>query len=318
MKNTNNIEKSKKSQPSYHALVVGEALVDIFTPYEGKTINVCGGSPANVALGLGRLERPVYLATWIAKDSNGNFIKNHLEESGVKLTLGSENADFTSTAKATLDKNGNATYDFNISWQPVKPINQHPIILHVGSIGAILQSGKQTVKQIIEEYKNTATITYDPNIRPTIIGDRNSVYKEIINLATQSDILKASHEDMQWLEPNKTHAEFADFLISKGVSIVVITLAEKGVWVKTKSGITKTYPTSAKHVVDTVGAGDSFMAGIIDGLWSQELLGKVAADKLAQINEQQLDYIINHASKIAAITISRKGANLPYLIDLNI
>lgn len=298
------------------ALVIGEALIDIVIPFEGEVKEVCGGSPANVALGLGRLGKSVDLVAWVGKDPHGELIRNHLRDSNVVLSDGSDCAQWTSTAKAVLDENSNASYEFNIEWDPKKPVLDDLLVVHTGSIGATLFPGAETVLEILDEARQQATVTYDPNIRPTIMGERDNVYDHIMSIAKKCDVVKASHEDVQWLEPDKSYQEFGYGLVEAGVKFVAVTLAEKGVWVCTASGLEKVFPTLAENVVDTVGAGDSFMAGIINGLWDHGLLGDENRQDLANISGEVLDSVMLHASKIAAITVSRKGADLPYLSEL--
>ncbi|QPK94309.1 carbohydrate kinase [Actinomyces sp. zg-332] len=304
------------SNTQEEALIIGEALVDIVISHNKPAKEVCGGSPANVALGLGRLGKNVNLTAWIGKDSHGKFIEDYLQESKVKLTEGCSEASWTSTAKATLDEHSNASYEFKIQWDPIKPKIDNLLVIHTGSIGATLLPGAKTVLELLQDYSKYSTLTYDPNIRPSIMGERENVYDHIMDIISKVDVVKASDEDVKWLEPEKNYQEFAKSLLEKGVKIVAITRAEKGVWVCTKSGIEKNYPTLATKLVDTVGAGDSFMAGIINGLWDHSLLGASNRQKLASIDEKTLDTIIVHASKIAAITVSRHGADLPYLHEV--
>jgi fructokinase len=151
-------------------LVVGEALTDIVTLHEGTTEHP-GGSPANVAYGLGGLGITTGLLTAIGDDDRGAAIDNHLRSAGVTLLPGSRSPGRTSTATAALAPDGSASYDFDIAWsiQPLVPAAV-PRVVHTGSIATFLGPGAETVKSLLQQCRSDCIVTYDPNIRPALLG----------------------------------------------------------------------------------------------------------------------------------------------------
>lgn len=352
------------------ALVVGEALVDIVVPTRGDRRELPGGSPANVAITLGRLDRPVELVTWLGDDARGRIVRDHLSESNVKVHESSVRARKTSTALATLDHTGAATYEFDLDWQvPEVEIEESVIVAHAGSIAATLEPGGTEVVHLLERAREQATITYDPNVRPTIMGDRAETYARVKQIIALSDVVKTSDEDMEWLtatdtaqdaatdtaqdaaadatqdaaaeaaqdtatetpgnteahsaEASQNGSENADSSIEAtanewlqmGASLVVVTRGSQGSSAFIP-GARIDIPASKVDVVDTVGAGDSFMGGLIDALWSENLLGANNRYALRHIDRETVVRILARAGSISAITVSRAGANPPWKKEL--
>jgi fructokinase len=162
-------------------LVVGEALVDIVRQVDGTSAEHPGGSPANVALGLGRLGHRVDLLTRLGRDERGGTITRLLRASDVHVTDSSYTDAPTSTATATIDPAGVASYEFDIDWTlPAATASlagaaggdvDDVAVLHTGSIGAFLQPGGDTVLALVRDAADRVTVTYDPNARPRLMGD---------------------------------------------------------------------------------------------------------------------------------------------------
>lgn len=295
-----------------HALVIGEALVDVVNDASGRTTEHPGGSPANVALGLARLGRHAQLATWLGRDPRGHTVLDHLRASGVQLVPGSDAAERTSTAAATLDADGAATYTFDLLWNvPEVHLDDDLAILHVGSIGATLRPGADAVAEIALAAREHASISYDVNARPSIMGSPTEAEPLIERVASRADLIKASDEDFRWLYPHLDPLDAAREWAQQGPAVVVVTRGGDGSTALTSSGLELEVPAPSVTVVDTVGAGDSYMSGLIDALWSAELLGASRREKLHAITEQQLRTAMTWAARVAAITVSRPGADPP-------
>ncbi len=296
------------------ALVIGEALVDVVRRRDGSVDEHPGGSPANVALGLARLGRPVELVTWIGADARGHAIREHLESSGVRLAAGSERAAATSVATATLDDSGAATYTFDIDWQvPGEHVADYGDVLavHSSTIGAALEPGAAAVLRILAEARVDATITYDPNIRPDLIGEPDAARELVERLVGLADVVKVSDEDLAWLEPGADPRGVAVRWATRGPGLVVVTRGGAGALAVTAGGVEVDVPAPRVDVADTVGAGDSFMSGLVDGLWTAGLLGASHRIALGGVGADVLTPVLERCVRIAAITVSRPGANPP-------
>jgi fructokinase len=300
-------------------LVIGEALVDIVTGDgsgsgngngKGGVKATPGGSPANVAVGLARFGIPTELVTRFGTDPYGDQLGAHLFGNGVQLAPGSVDPAFrTSTATATLDPDGVASYEFDITWEtPALSLSTSCPAVHTGSIATVLEPGAEAIRKFLASLAGQpVTVTLDPNARPTITPDPVSTWAAVRELAATADLVKLSDEDCEFLRPGLTPDEIAAELLSDRTRCVVLTLGGAGA-----VGIIPTarveVPAPAIEVVDTVGAGDSFMAALIAGLYTRGLLGAV---RLEGLDENSLREVVDYAVKAAAITCTRHGADPP-------
>ena len=307
-------------QSGPHILAIGEALIDVVMTYEQPDfpVEIPGGSPANVALTLGRLGRPVALATWIGLDERGRLIDFHMNDSGVHVTAASRGASHTSTALARLDESGAASYTFDLEWAPTPPIKVPPTaqILEAGSISAIIEPGASAVLDALARGREHALVCFDPNARPSIMGEPEAALASIERFIALADVVKVSDEDIEWLTGGAPIDEVVDRWLGMGPSLVVVTRGKHGSDVATASGLRFTKTPADVPVVDTVGAGDSFMGGIIDAMWGMGLRGGEARETLRTLPEEQVRAIIDRASAVSDVTVSRKGANPPWAHEL--
>jgi len=293
------------------ALVIGEALIDIVERDGRVTGEHVGGSPLNVAVGLARLGRDVDFLTHIGDDERGRRIVSHLNESGVQLVSGSHSAPRTPTAVATLDDSGAAQYTFDIDWQlSGTPEVPPPIVVHTGSIAAVLEPGCRATAALVDTYHAAATVTFDPNVRTALIDDDQAVRGRIGRLIERCDVVKASDEDLRWIDPDRSPEQIAATWLKLGPSIVAVTTGGDGAFAMCAAGTVRV-PARRVRVVDTVGAGDAFMSGLIDALWSQQLLGAGRRRALAAISTETLTGVVSSAVLSAALTVARAGADLP-------
>lgn len=296
----------QEAQKPLDAVVVGEALIDVVTTPDSQ-VEHPGGSPANVAYGLGRLGVHTGLLTAIAPDARGVLIEDHLRRAGVALLPGSKSLTRTATAIATLAPGGSAAYDFDIHWDlPTTTPACFPKILHTGSIATFLDPGAGAVKALLEQAHTQSTITYDPNIRPSLLGshaEAKGIFEELVSL---TDVVKLSDEDARWLYPRRTLEETADHILRLGAGLAVITKGAEGSQF-TSSDARITIPAVKATVADTIGAGDSFMAALIMGLLTRGTEG-FAPTVMEQLGRT--------AATAAAITVQRPGAKPPTLDEL--
>ncbi|MFD6279091.1 carbohydrate kinase [Streptomyces sp. NPDC060209] len=292
-------------------LVIGECVADIVRlPGAPDRIHP-GGSPANVAYGLARLGRSTTLLTQLGRDSNGRLIEDHLASAGVRvLTDGS--GDPTPAATVDLDDAGRATYGFEITWTlgPVEEPVEPPRHVHTGSIATALEPGAGTVLDLVRSHRAAATVSYDPNVRPELMGDRARAVLRAERFVGLSDVVKASDEDLRWLYPDETPEEAAGRWLRSGPAVVLVT--------RGAGGATAFLPGSAVsigappvQVADTVGAGDAFMSGTLHALASYGLLGAQGRARLRSLDTAVLGDVLRHAVASAAVTVARAGALPP-------
>ncbi|MCW2537614.1 MAG: Ribokinase [Modestobacter sp.] len=300
-------------------VVVGEALVDLVGVRGSRTMVAHpGGSPANVALGLARLGDPVTLMTHLGRDAFGEMISAHLQASGVRVDGGPDAGTKTSLAVATLAA-GIATYDFRIEWDigDLDPLPVETRCLHTGSLATVLEPGRASVEDLLEREHQRArvTISYDPNVRPALLGTPERARPGIEHLVALSDVVKVSDEDLNWLYPDHEDEVVAREWLGLGPALVVVTRGGNGVFATT-AGFEVFRPATSIDLVDTVGAGDSFTSGLLDGLRRADLIGGPRREALAAIDESSLISLLDAASLIAAITCSRPGADPPTLAEV--
>lgn len=296
-------------------LVIGEALVDLIRrPGEPDDARV-GGSPLNVAVGLSRLGVPAVLQTHLGSDAYAELVAGHLAANDVPLVPGSVRDGRTSTAVATIGDDGAASYEFAIDWTVAPAPAASPALVHTGSIAAVLEPGGSAVAEILRAAREAATISYDPNVRPQLMGGRDAARERIESLVGLADVVKASDEDLAWLHPDLSLQEAARRWLALGPALVVVTRGGDGAFAVTATGAVEVIaPTTA--VADTIGAGDSFMAGLLAGLSDAGLLGRDHEAELRALAGEQLLRLLGFAVACAAITVSRPGADPPRRAEL--
>ena len=287
-----------------HAVVSGEALVDIVVPTVGAREEAPGGSPLNVAVGLSRLGIDTLLVTELGDDDNGRLVESHVRSSGVRLHPDAVRVGrTTSTATARLDATGAATYDFDLRWELGHvELPEDADALHVGSAGALLRPGRDVVLDLVEgAARRGALVSYDPNARPALTPDAAQTWLDVQEVAASADLVKMSDEDLAFLAAGHRPHEVAARLLAQRTRLFVMTRGGGGA-VAFTSGCAVEVPSVRVGVVDTVGAGDSFMAALV----------AVALEHgLEDLDERRLSAYLTAAHQVGAITVSRRGADPP-------
>lgn len=293
-------------------IVIGESLIDVVRSPGGIDEHP-GGSPMNVSVGLARLGVPTQLLTRIGSDSRGRRIADAVEAAGVTLFPGSIVEGPTSTATAVLDSAGSARYEFAIDWslESVTVLPAAPII-HTGSIAAFLEPGASAVGELLRSASAGTIISFDPNIRPSIIGSRDNALAVVEQLAALATVVKLSDEDAAWLYGELTTDEVVDRLLSIGATLAIVTLGADGALLATTEQRV-VVPGRVVEVADTIGAGDSFMSAVLCELATLLASGTDAAALIdgSAFTHADLVTIGNFAVECAAITVSRTGSNPP-------
>ena len=284
-------------------LVVGESLVDVVVGSDGEQLSVTpGGSPMNVAIGLARLGIPVRLITCLGADEHGALVREHVAASGVEL-LARPLRGPTSTATARLDDQGRASYEFALDWEPGPlALTDGLACLHVGSLGTVVEPGDADVVSLVEQAAGTGLpISYDPNVRPGVSPDPVRLWRRVRHLADRSTIVKMSDEDLAYLQPNRTIGDLlGDLIGGSRTEVAVVTRGEHGASGADGSRSVELVSQPAT-VVDTVGAGDAFMAGLLAAHWS---------------GERDVLELMSVAMTVAAVTCGRRGADPPWREEL--
>ncbi len=303
------------------ALVIGESITDIVVS-RGATADHAGGSPLNVSFGVARLGMPAELVTDIGDDERGDALAEHVRSSGATLLCPQVAGRRSATATTTIDEEGSAHYDFAIDWM-LPSVTLSALgdvarfsLVHFGSIGAFLSPGAHSVEELVATLRETAIVTYDPNVRPQLLGSLGESRAAVERHLALADVVKASDEDLGWLYPGVAVETAAESWLGHGPAIVVVTRGADGAFVASRSGLRFSVPGVPAHLVDTIGAGDSFMAALLTGLAMEGLDGGSSRRSLHEISEEQLARIVTRATHCAAITVSRAGANPPTDVDL--
>ncbi len=298
------------------ALVIGESLVDVVHGSDGSQSEFPGGSAANVAVALARLGREVRFATSFGEDPRGRMLSDWLGRDGVELANDPHAVRSTATAEATIGADGAAAYTFDLTWRlnPVAP-DLVPSFVHTCSIGAVLTPGAATVLQEVQRLRQHALVTYDVNVRPGVTGTGPDLLERVRPVAASADLVKASDEDLEALYPEMDSLAAAKELLALGPAAVVLTRGGDGAtWVSASQEVD--VAAAPVPVADTIGAGDTFCAAVIDGLWSHGLSGAGSRDDLVAVSRDVVVEVLAHAARAASVTVGRPGADPPYRHEL--
>lgn len=303
-------------------LCCGEALIDMLPRQlasgEAVFLPVAGGAVYNTAIALGRLGEETGFFCGISTDLMGEILIAGLEQSGVDHSLCPRSSLQTTLAFVKLT-NGHAEYAFYDEMTAGRMITEADLpdpkgveAAHFGAISLIPEPCGSTFEALATSLKDRAVISLDPNIRAGFV-DEEAIYRARLDrMLAFSDIVKVSDEDLAWLRPGVPFEEIAAGWLAGGASLVILTRGEKGAHAITRKGRVEVAAVAAT-VVDTVGAGDTFNAGLLAGLKRAGVLNRPA---LRQLEEAQLRPALELAARVAAITVSRVGANPPWASEL--
>ena len=290
--------------------VCGEVLIDVL-----PTGPVVGGGPANTAKALARLGYDVDFIDGISTDAYGISARKELSRDGVALDLSVSSDKPTCTATVTLDSKGSASYEFLIdgtatfdfqdSWLP-DPERLKPSVLHIGTLVTIIQPGASVLFDWAVGVGEFAPIVFDPNIRPSVMGDRDKYAAAVEKWVVISSIVKVSDDDIKWLYPDESLDLVARRWIATGVSCVVITRGAHGLIGFTENGMEEVDGVQVE-VVDTVGAGDTVGAIVVEAVLKHSVHG---------LQGHVLNQVLHKAAVAAGITCSRAGAQPPRTHEL--
>jgi fructokinase len=287
-------------------LVCGEALIDLVSGSDGRYAARPGGGPANTAVTLGRLGVAVSLVARISTDPFGTQIRDHLTTSAVDLSASRTVDDPTTLAVATLDDAGRARYGFywrgtaDWQWTAAELPGPDPRVraVVVGSLAVALPPGGDEVVRWATGYGRPLVL--DPNVRPMLLGDRETYRARLDPLVAASTVVKVSDEDLEWTHPGQDPLDVAR---SWARPLTVVTRGPEGAVAILDGADPVTVPGRPVDVVDTVGAGDSFTGGLLSVLDFDDLAGSVRP-------------ALERAVEVSALTCGRLGADPPWRHEL--
>jgi fructokinase len=304
--------------------VIGEALVDLVP--EGATGEYRenpGGSPFNVAIGLARLGNRTSLMARFAGDRYGRLLRSAAGAEGIDLRAAPPAAERATVATATVDAAGQVTYEFDMDgtadWQwtaaELRELSPGTELLHFGSIASWTPPGAARIADLVGELRagDGVLISYDPNVRPSVFGGRVRGIEMLERSVRDAHVVKASREDLEWLYPEVAPADVAARWSRLGAKLVVVTDGAEGATAYRGTRAPLHRPGRRVTVVDTIGAGDAFTAGLLTGLVRRRVHRN---GRLEGISDGALADIVDEAVLVSAITCEREGADPPRLDEL--
>lgn len=309
-------------------VVAGDAFVDmVCATSPGRPpcyVPHPGGSCLNVATGLARLGVPTSLLARISTDFFGHFVRSALAASGVLDVHLLSTDDLTCLAMAhVLD--GVATYSFHSAAAADRGLLPEHLAtlpggadlpagaaLHVGSVALVQEPQATTIDSLVRRETGRRLISLDPNVRPSLVADREAYCARMRERMSLVDVVKASDEDIAWLRPGEGAQDVAQSWLAAGAGLVIVTCGADGAWAVTANARARV-PAPTVTVVDTVGAGDAFMAGALEWLYRRGRLNRTAVDSL---DDAGLGEMLTRGALIAATTCTRAGADPPFRSDL--
>jgi fructokinase len=304
--------------------VLGECIADAFTEPAGASNELAlrvlpGGGPANTAVALARLGTPARFLARLSGDVFGRLFRTRLEASGVDLSSAVEAAEPSTLAVAELDGQGQAAFSFHAQntadWQwtageLARVDLTGTVCLHTGSLALVREPGSAAVEDFLAAAAPRATVSIDPNVRPLLVDPE--VYRaRMAHWCSLADVLRMSEDDLQLLLPGTPPEQACDIWHRAGARLVVITRGSGGV-LASLDGERVEVPAVRARVVDTVGAGDSFTAGLLHHLGDRGLLG----GRLTRLRLDDVAEACRFAVRVAALTCSVSGPNPPWRTEV--
>ncbi len=296
-------------------MVCGEALIDMV----GQSAHP-GGGPFNTARALARLGVPTAFLGRLSTDEYGQELTSRLAADGVDLSMVSSGPEPTTIAAIDVDGSGNASYRFQVDGTSApnfttamlpKQLPSTVQALHVGTLGLILEPMASTIAQLVEREASRLLVMVDPNVRTELAPTGDEYRQRLANVIARSTIVKASEFDLAWLCPGMSYEAAADSILQvPGVRLVVATLGARGAFGATNHARIHVEAPEV-DVIDTIGAGDAFGAGLLAWLCDRNRL-----DRDLTLESDELAAALSFACLVAATTCTRAGAETPWRAEV--
>jgi fructokinase len=298
--------------------VIGEALIDLVDSGDQRTFTAhLSGSPLNVAVGLARLGQPTQFLARFSQDTFGRRLRDFAERNGVGLTGAVDAPQPSTLAVVNLDEHRKAHYDFYLDgsvdwqWRPDElVVPDGTAILHAGSLTSWTPPGAEHVLSALRRARPAALVSYDPNVRPALLGTPARARPLIEAAAATADLVKASDDDIAWLYPGDRPGDTARRWLGLGATAVVITRGARGAVGFRRGADPLERPVRPVQLVDTIGAGDAFTSGLLDAL------ARAGVRDPASLAAVDLGAALDEAILVAALTCERAGADPPTAAEI--
>jgi fructokinase len=294
--------------------VAGEALIDLIEDENGLH-PYPGGGPYNTAVALGRLGAPVGFLGRLSHDPFGRLLEARLAESGVDRRYVLHGPAPTPLALVHATGDGDHNFIFYLAETAYADVNLDDLpslesgvaALYVGTLALATDPPATAFEQLMARESSTRLVVVDPNIRAGVCGDHDAYVQRFESWADYAHVIKLSDDDSDWLYPGVAYVTVVETILARGAQLVVLTLGPEGAIAATSAARAR----AAAHnvdVVDTVGAGDAFGAGLLFRLWET---GRLDARTVGLVDDEELADLLSVASAVAALQCSRVGASPP-------
>jgi len=306
-------------------VVCGEALFDVFpgqATAAGFGLSACiGGSPFNLAVGLARLGAPAMFFGGLSHDLFGRRLHHALASERVDLSAAPRPAAGTALMMVSVGADGAPDYAFHgaasadrmVQAADVERVPRDAQAIHVGSYCMVVEPVAAALRTLVERQRGISLVAYDPNVR-LMVEPRHAAWRDALEwMLARADLVKISDEDLHALYPGRSAADFMAQALAAGVALVVVTRGGQGVLAATRHCPAIDVPAAPADVVDTVGAGDTFQAALLAQL---SRTGRLSRQALEAMDNGAVRELLCFAARAAAITCSRRGADLPYFDEV--
>jgi fructokinase len=300
-------------------VVCGEALIDLVDSPDGRQRGTPGGGPFTTARALARLGIPTQFLGRLSTDAFGQQLRELLAADGADLSLTSFGPEPTTLAIADVGPDGHAAYRFIIDGTSAPNLARQMLpaslssgvrALHVGTLGLVFEPIAPTLAGLVAREHEKLLVMVDPNIRAAALNGTTGYRARLDGIIAESTIVKASDADMEWLFPGVELESAARALLGRGPSVVVVTLGADGAF-GVCAGADVRVAAPAVDVVDTIGAGDAFGAGLLAWLYDHDRLSRDL-----RMDREELRAALEFACLVASITCTRAGADPPRRAEL--
>lgn len=304
-------------------VAIGEALVDLVIAPDGTVEAALGGAPYNTACAAGRLGAEVEFVGGLSSDRFGHLLRERLTAEGVRTSLAESTTEPTTLAAAEIDDSGAAEYRFYFHATSAPNVQSETVRRAVGQLGAgdivftgglalVLQPMADAVVDGLQAVADEVLLVVDINCRPAVVPDREAYVDRVNAIVARADVVKVSDEDLHYLTPSLGVDEAAQALLERGPQAVVVTAGASHTMIVTEAEqVLVDVPPVSAPIVDTVGAGDTFGAGMIASMSSAGVQRRELsmASLLAAVR-------VGHAA--AGVVVTRRGADPPDRSELNV